>query len=726
MCGALACAAYVGWLALDGEQYKAATYIDVQIAGMNAHVLWASGGTVGRSEANASPCIVLLHDASEDLRHEKNYAMAIELAALIHDATDRKATVLTPRCPDLSTWDSQELAGLLTDFSARDTVNPLRVHLIGDGMGAFAAWDLAASSPEKFATVTTFGGFPTRPIDRMPPAWLSQTRLWHFDSTVDRRGLKQAISANHYSYAVWDQAFAQGDIVRTTRLDHSFLRSAKRKAAALQRSGALAWTMRSESRLAYKVAWDNGMPEEGSVCTGNIVRSGMDGDQVMGQVRVHLPKDYKWTIEKFENTLLLYIRDFESDSGLLADGTLAAYDGKSPSCIVVEMDVRLFTENGFSITSACDLLDRMFVVNPERIFGIARGVLTRLLWKQATEDPDIFAGLILEDYQPPLEFEHDAHRLYTLPKLFVRPSQRAAAAIKYMKNVASYVAPNGVLPSPASIEPSDSEVDLNQSILGWMAVQVNNRRNIERDAWPTNVPNLATMASPVTAARFERHLVDRVPLQKVGIDEYWLYSPCFSSVESPRLVLWLHGHGDAELKLHSGALKYIDYAFDGPSGQEIRKSFICAPQCPDGEAWYSWDGGSETERKADVLESVDRLVRELKSHHGIRSRDVHLVGISSGADAGWELLRRFGEDYGGAVLCGSRTNCKIHPDAFAGKRLWVCNSMWDPYGTKFPRSNAIAARNAGAEVVLTEIASTSHFCWAEALLDSTSLLWVLK
>jgi predicted peptidase len=87
--------------------------------------------------------------------------------------------VICPQLPDGS-WPATGLKKLLDECRTEYQIDPDRIHLTGDSLGAMGAWNFAGSFPEAFASLT--------PVTAHGPSWVAKKlvklpiRAWHGDS----------------------------------------------------------------------------------------------------------------------------------------------------------------------------------------------------------------------------------------------------------------------------------------------------------------------------------------------------------------------------------------------------------------------------------------------------------------------------------------------------------------------------------------------------------------
>lgn len=129
-------------------------------------------------KSRAWPMILWLHGRSlrgDDLEQLRRYGPP----SFLGKKPDFPFLVICPQLPD-GAWPAEQLNDLLDECLDLYRVDPDRVILTGDSLGAMGAWNLAGRFPEKFAALT--------PVTAHGPAWVAEKlvdmpiRAWHGDS----------------------------------------------------------------------------------------------------------------------------------------------------------------------------------------------------------------------------------------------------------------------------------------------------------------------------------------------------------------------------------------------------------------------------------------------------------------------------------------------------------------------------------------------------------------
>ncbi|MDF1824171.1 MAG: dienelactone hydrolase family protein [Verrucomicrobiales bacterium] len=132
----------------------------------------------GEEKGREWPMILWLHGRSlrgNDLEQLRRYGPP----AFLGKQPEFPFVVICPQLPD-GAWPAKELSDLVDECLELYDVDPDRVILTGDSLGAMGAWNLAGSFPDKFAALT--------PVTAHGPAWVAEKllkmpiRAWHGDA----------------------------------------------------------------------------------------------------------------------------------------------------------------------------------------------------------------------------------------------------------------------------------------------------------------------------------------------------------------------------------------------------------------------------------------------------------------------------------------------------------------------------------------------------------------
>jgi len=128
------------------------------------------------------PLVLFLHGAGQrgsDLARVAEHGIPYE----IERGKNYPFVAISPQCPSQASWVdlTHGLNELLDEVIAKYNLDPRRIYLTGLSMGAFGAWKLAATSPERFAALIPICGGGD-------PAWAPQLQnlpTWAFHGDRD-------------------------------------------------------------------------------------------------------------------------------------------------------------------------------------------------------------------------------------------------------------------------------------------------------------------------------------------------------------------------------------------------------------------------------------------------------------------------------------------------------------------------------------------------------------
>lgn len=134
------------------------------------------------------PLIVFLHGAGE--RGTNVQLVAVHgPPKLVGQNPDFPFVVLSPQCPEGSTWSLETLNALLDNVLAHHAIDPKRVYLTGLSMGGFGSWAWAAANPGRFAAVAPICGggepLPVRLASGTRRETLKRLPIWAFHGAKD-------------------------------------------------------------------------------------------------------------------------------------------------------------------------------------------------------------------------------------------------------------------------------------------------------------------------------------------------------------------------------------------------------------------------------------------------------------------------------------------------------------------------------------------------------------
>ena len=105
----------------------------------------------------AWPVVLFLHGAGE--RGTNIWKVATHgPPKLVREGREFPFILISPQCPEGSTWSREVLLGLLDFVCKEHRVDTNRLYVTGLSMGGYGAWDLGLSHPEKFAAIAPICG----------------------------------------------------------------------------------------------------------------------------------------------------------------------------------------------------------------------------------------------------------------------------------------------------------------------------------------------------------------------------------------------------------------------------------------------------------------------------------------------------------------------------------------------------------------------------------------
>jgi predicted esterase len=203
------------------------------------------------------------------------------------------------------------------------------------------------------------------------------------------------------------------------------------------------------------------------------------------------------------------------------------------------------------------------------------------------------------------------------------------------------------------------------------------------------------------------------------------------------IIVWLHGHGKTEfMNPNYGHLVYIpECLFEGYASPETANFFVLAVQCPSmdrpwlGEQPVQEDGKKLIEPGEAVALILDNIIAE----HPVDINRIGIVGISSGANAAWELAMRYPDKFSAMVLTGSAgTNAK-RLSRIKDLPIWAFYNAKDSDRLKHSLNETITRLTSADGICkATEVlgavgvAITNHDAWHEAFREHGALSWILS
>ena len=189
------------------------------------------------------------------------------------------------------------------------------------------------------------------------------------------------------------------------------------------------------------------------------------------------------------------------------------------------------------------------------------------------------------------------------------------------------------------------------------------------------------------------------------------------------LILWLHGAGESQSDNES-QLAHMQPSIDLLAGPNRPDFFLAAVQCPkETGSWGRPDPrapGGET-----PLEMLDKITDALTREFPIDTHRISLLGICSGAMAGFDLIEKFPRRFSAFAAC-SPSQPGPNVDAYRRLPIWMFNNRddLDVWSDNAPLAKAV--NRSGGDLYLTIHTSGGHDTWTGAQRDDHVLEWLLK
>ena len=208
---------------------------------------------------------------------------------------------------------------------------------------------------------------------------------------------------------------------------------------------------------------------------------------------------------------------------------------------------------------------------------------------------------------------------------------------------------------------------------------------------------------------------------------YRLFEPITKSNRRYPLILFLNGHAKEQLDYHNiGQLKHLQsIIFREPTAPQRYQFFLLAVQCPtdtDGN-WLQWQAASHEFSIVDPIEGSLRIVDKLLAEYPIDSGRISICGISTGANAAWELAVRYPKRFAAIVPLGSAGIENGRLERMKSVSTWAFHSSGDDPERVCASIDQLSEQ--GGDAYLTIIPKDEHACWDEAFRDYDTLTWML-
>jgi len=662
------------------------------------------------------PLVLFLH-GSWNRGSDLDLVRKSGLPKIIEEGGSHPYIMVAPQCPAEENWQTEDIFQLLDEVEKKFRVDKDRIHVTGFESGGDASWNLAALNPERFATAVPFGGSPEGE-KRASPEWMSRVHLWYLSSETE----KNYPPINHSISKAWDS----GSYVRKSKIlakNKPFWQACTQ---SYKLAGITTWMLERQKKSHFVIRWKDDPPQPGRQVWGELC------EQQNGEIEEPLIGFWIYQPEATDGAmpLLMFLHGSEHAGDdpqqvLKASLPRVIENGTTPPFLVVSPHCPGKSKWDLPLLEILlEQLDEELAINPRRLFLTGVGEGAGAAWNLADRDPWRFAGVAPIGYSPGPLHQQQAHHMRRVPKSFFSNEPSIKPAILYYSKSASLLqgsSPFWTVSHNESLDSLATRVYSSGEIFDWFSKLGITQWNVQRDFWLGNSwDGHQQMASPKVVALFKKHKY--FPKGDRAEQEPFVYRlhapPILKAGETYPLIIWLHGHGKQELLLEAGELKYADLVFQDPADLQSREFFMLAIQCP---AERSWAGGRGDDEPIAVLMEILRGIRQ---DQPVDKKRISLVGISSGANACWELLRRHPKYFSAIAPLGSHGGALFGLQDMSGERLWVFKGLLDD-NVREIGNTVRRARSRGAEVRFTEILMAGHHCWNEAFLDHNLLSWLL-
>lgn len=212
---------------------------------------------------------------------------------------------------------------------------------------------------------------------------------------------------------------------------------------------------------------------------------------------------------------------------------------------------------------------------------------------------------------------------------------------------------------------------------------------------------------------------------------YLFKEPILNNEKKLPLIIWLHGSGENgkdNKKQYCNGLEILDKYLDNPN----YAAFLCAPQCPEGQKWASYDLSRSTHifniLPPPIQILLMSLVNSLIKEYSIDINRIYLIGLSSGGYGVWDLITRYPDIFAAGIpMCGGGDPlkvdryCKIPIWAFHGDKDDVVKVTNSIYAMK-----AINENNCNKNSKLTVVPNEGHGVWNVAIKNPDLMNWLFN
>lgn len=196
------------------------------------------------------------------------------------------------------------------------------------------------------------------------------------------------------------------------------------------------------------------------------------------------------------------------------------------------------------------------------------------------------------------------------------------------------------------------------------------------------------------------------------------------------LVVYLHGGGGRG----ADGLRHLTAdvaALISDRVQALERSFVLAPQCPEGDEWVNrsdrppfsnYDQARVPE--SDAARMVLEVIRIVQGRYAIDPDRIYLTGPSMGGSGTWDLVTRHPHVFAAAVPI-TGVNDPSRAAAIADLPIWAFHGARDEISSVDNTRVMVAAlRRLGSPVRFTELDGVGHDAWTPAYGSLDTYRWL--
>lgn len=192
------------------------------------------------------------------------------------------------------------------------------------------------------------------------------------------------------------------------------------------------------------------------------------------------------------------------------------------------------------------------------------------------------------------------------------------------------------------------------------------------------------------------------------------------------LVVFLHGAGERGND-NEKQIVHIKKLFLDPSNRANYKSFVIAPQCPEGQKWVDIDWTTNLGRTGDLsitMKKVLALIEEVIDTFPIDTNRIYVTGVSMGGYGAWELIAAMPDRIAAAIpICGGADITTA--DKIKNIPIWAFHGSADNVvPVKFSREIVQELKKYNGDILYTEYKGVKHGSWFKAYKEKDLLKWM--